>query len=101
MTHIIYEAETVEEVVMIFVFVAKRLALPALASFLALLSCRLLLLRGLRWAAALTTLVVCNHVILSKVLLPLLAVVSVVAPLVPPFSCVGPMAPTALLLSLC
>ena len=85
---------------MIFVFFAKRLALPALASLLALLSCWLPLLLGLRWVAALDTLVVYHIGIFSKVLLPLLAVVSVMAPLFSPFYRVGPAAPTALSLSL-
>ena len=58
MFHIVSAAKTVEEFVMLFDFVAKRLALPALASLLALLSCRLQLLLGLRWVAAMATLVV-------------------------------------------
>ena len=60
MVHIISAAETVEEVVMVFVFFTKRLALPALPGFLALMSCWLSLLLGLRWVAALATLVVCH-----------------------------------------
>ena len=81
MFHIVSAAKTVEEFVMLFDFVAKRLALPALASLLALLSCRLQLLLGLRWVAALATLVVCLIRICSKVLLPLLVVVGVMAPI--------------------
>ena len=58
MVHIISAAETVEEVVMVFVFFTKRLALPALPGFMTLMSCRLPLLLGLRWVAAMATLVV-------------------------------------------
>ena len=81
MVHIVSAAETVEEVVMLFVFVAKRLAFTELASLLALLSCQISLLLGLRLVAALVTLVVCHIGIFSKVLLPLLNVVSVMAPI--------------------
>ena len=41
MFHIVYAAEIVEEVVMLFVFVSKGLDLLALPGFLALMSCRL------------------------------------------------------------
>ena len=81
MVHIVSAAETVEEVVMLFVFVSKRLAFPALAGFLALPSCCLPLVLGFRWVAALATLVVCLIRICSKVLLPLLVVVGVMAPI--------------------
>ena len=60
MVHILSAAETVEEVVILFVFVAKRLYLPALAHLLALISFRLPLLLGLRWVASLVTLMVCH-----------------------------------------
>ena len=60
MVHIISSDETVEEVVILFVFFAKQLALPELPGFLALMSCWLSLLMGLRWVAALATLVVCH-----------------------------------------
>ena len=96
MVHIVSPAETVEEVVMLFVFVSKRLAFPALAGFLALPSCCLPLVLGFRWVAALATLVVCHLGIFSKVLLPLLAVVVVMEPLFSPFSRVGPPNPTDL-----
>ena len=81
MLHTIYSVETVDEILMIFVFVANWLALPALAGLLALLSYRVILLLGLRWVATLATLVVCHIRIISKFFLPLFAVAGVMAPL--------------------
>ena len=98
MVHIVSKDETVEEVVMFFVFVAKRLASTELPGLLDLMSCRLPSLLGLRWVVTLATLVVCHIGICSKVLLPLLAVVGVSELIFSPFYRVGPAAPTALLL---
>ena len=61
MVHIISTAETVEEVVMVFVFLTKRLALLALPVFLSLVSCWLSSLLGLRWVASMFTLVLCHN----------------------------------------
>ena len=79
MVHIISVAETVEEVLMLFFFVAKRLAFPALPILLVLMSCRLPSLLGLRWVAALANMLVCHIGICSKVLLPLFACAGVMA----------------------
>ena len=81
MVHILSAAETVEEVLIIFVFVSKRLDFPALSGLLALMSSRLTFFLGLRWVAALATLVVCHIRIFSNFFLPLFAVAGVMSPL--------------------